>query len=142
MNFIRIALLLLNIAIATSAFASSFATTGNGFQVTTCTGPCCSGNGGCVITVPQACTGSAGAWQGSFFGNCNTTTCPPATVITILPGCTIYNATAGTITTWWGYRNIANVPIFIPEGVFDEIENMFSDRILTPPTTFYPYVEY
>lgn len=142
MKLISVVLIVLNITLSLSAFSSSSVSTGNGFQTTTCTGPCCAGNGACVITVPQLCTSTAGAWQGNYFGFCNVTTCPPATVVTPVAGCSVVNVTTGMTTTWWGYINIANVPITIIQGVHHEFENSMSVAMSPPTTSFNPYLLY
>lgn len=138
MKWISILFILFYFSSISCAFYSSTASTGTGFQSTTCTGPCCSGNGACIITTPQNCQLTDGAWQNNYFGNCTAGLCPPATVITPIAGCTVMNFTAGTVTTWWGFINIANVPIMIPPGIYDNLENLFSVPVITPPTTFPP----
>ena len=132
----KIIIILLNLTLVFTAYYESSVSSGSGFQDTTCDGPCCK-TGQCVITTPQQCTDASSSWQGTYFGSCNTTFCEPYTVITPIAGCTLI--ANGTATTWWGYKSIANVNLFIPQGIYSEFINVFSVPLATI-TTFYPYV--
>jgi hypothetical protein len=117
----------------------SMAKTPAGFQVTTCTG-CCSGINGCIVTTPQVCSSVHNGNFQNFFTNCSTATCPTSNVITITKGCTYYNPTNDTYTTWFGYTSIANVDIILPAGTFNVAENKLYNAQAGqfPITTFKP----
>lgn len=124
---IKIVLVLFLFYISQEATVRVSITSGSGFQTTTCTGCCCT-NGIKTVTTPQQCSTLAG-FQG-YFSDCSAVTCPPATVISVSKGCTIINMTGiidgivqPTITTYWGYTNIANVNIILPVGVYDLFVN-------------------
>lgn len=55
-SILLILILLYNIAYILSAYSISIASSGTGFQVTTCRGICCE-NGVGVLTTPQDCQG-------------------------------------------------------------------------------------
>lgn len=132
---------ILNLYIITNcAFTISSISTPIGFQETTCTGSCCTGTAGCLTTTPRECALTYGGNFNGVFTTCSGGSCPNPSVINLSRGCTYYNSTDGTYTTWFGYTSIANVPIIIPHVQFGQIGNVFHNAApyQSPPTTFHP----
>lgn len=94
---IFLTIIFFNIDFSNAAFYSSSVTTGNGTQTTTCTAPCCSGNGQCQLTTPQGCTATFGDFSYNYFANCTVGTCPQSALVVVSAGCTIVNTTTGIL---------------------------------------------